>query len=166
MGFSSLKTTVVGGTMDVDEHCGFPIFSGPEWFRILLTGSRDWTDPRPVVLGLKNAARRAEGRKIVLVHGACRKGVDLIGNKWGLSCGLRVESHRAENFGPWPWCGPIRNRHMVSFSADLALAVIGPCTSSRCQIPDVHPSHGASGCADLAEEAKIPTYRYYHPKLR
>ncbi|MFB6934553.1 hypothetical protein [Streptomyces chartreusis] len=78
---------------------------------------------------------------------------------------LEIEQHPAqrhptEDFGPWPGAGPRRNAHMVSLGADACLAFIGPCTSPRCRRPGPHPSHGASGCADLAEQAGIPTRRW------
>jgi hypothetical protein len=49
---------------------------------------------------------------------------------------------------------------MVNLGADAALAFIGPCTSTRCRRTEPHPSHGASGCAALAEKASIPTRRF------
>jgi hypothetical protein len=49
---------------------------------------------------------------------------------------------------------------MVSLGADRCLAFIGPCTSPRCRKAGPHPSHGASGCADLAEAAGIPVRRW------
>jgi hypothetical protein len=139
-------------------------------FRILWTGSRDWINPSPIHRGLENAVKRAGDRRPVLVHGACGwpnlRGADRIAHLWALSHGISVEPHPAEAFGPWPECGPLRNQHMVSLGADLCLAVIGPCTSSRCRRSGVHPSHGASGCADMAQGVGITTYRYYHSDLR
>lgn len=99
------------------------------------------------------------GRALVVVHGAAR-GADAMADQWARKNSATVERHRAEQFGPWPQCGPIRNRHMVNLGADICLAFIGPCTSSRCRRPGPHPSHGASGCADLAEQAGIPVRRY------
>jgi hypothetical protein len=50
---------------------------------------------------------------------------------------------------------------MVSLGADLCLAFIGDCTSPRCDIEGEHPSHGATGCASLAEAAGIPVRRFF-----
>lgn len=133
-------------------------------YRILVTGSRDWTDTGQIWLRLGDAVgtihRDALHREIVIVHGACPTGADQIADEWGRRYGATIEQHEAEDHGPWPYCGPIRNQHMVSLGADLCLAFIGPCTSPRCRRPEPHPSHGASGCADLAEQAGIRTRRW------
>ncbi|WP_405461642.1 DUF2493 domain-containing protein [Streptomyces sp. NBC_00101] len=136
-------------------------------YRILITGSRDWTDRAAIgnALTAIAAANAFSDRPTVIVHGACPTGADTIADGWARWHGARsplitVERHRAEEHGPWPRCGPIRNQHMVSLGADLCLAFIGPCTSTRCRRTDDHPSHGATGCANLAEAAGIPTKRY------
>ncbi|MFF7880994.1 SLOG family protein [Streptomyces sp. NPDC020794] len=133
-------------------------------FRILVTGSRDWDDVDEVWLRLGDAVgpihRDNISREIVIVHGDCPRGADAIADQWGRKYGATVEGHRAEDFGPWPRCGPIRNRHMVGLGADLCLAFIGPCTKATCRKPRPHGSHGTTGCADLAEAAGIPVRRF------
>ncbi|HEY9438735.1 MAG TPA: DUF2493 domain-containing protein [Streptomyces sp.] len=130
-------------------------------YRILVTGSRDWNDRDRVWLELGNAVAPVPiDREIVIVHGHCPSGADAMADAWARKYGATIERHRAQDFGPWPTCGPIRNQHMVSLGADRCLAFIGPCTSPRCRRPGPHPSHGASGCADLAEAAGIPVRRY------
>lgn len=136
-------------------------------YRILVTGSRDWAD-RDAIDGALTAIAAANvfhQRATVIVHGACPTGADAMADDWARWHAQRsplidVERHRAEDFGPWPRCGPLRNRHMVNLGADVCFAFIGPCTSPRCKISDPHPSHGATGCADLAEAAGIPTRRW------
>lgn len=59
-----------------------------------------------------------------------------------------------------PAAGPRRNGTVVAKGADQCLAFIGPCTNRRCRRPEPHGSHGATGCADLAEKAGIPTRRW------
>ena len=136
-------------------------------YRALVTGSRDWPTPAVVWAALNDIRDEAltSDRHLVVVHGACPRGADEHAAHWCRTArqftnGVTEERHRAEDFGPWPHCGPVRNRHMVSLGADLCLAFIGPCTSPRCRRIDPHPSHGASGCADLAEQAGIPVRRY------
>lgn len=134
-------------------------------YRVLVTGSRSWDDVTTIAAALEQALIDSDGRPVLVVHGACPSGADRYADhyaRWlrGRGCFVDVETHRAEDFGPWPRCGPIRNRHMVSLGADRCLAFIGPCTSPRCRKPRPHPSHGASGCADLAEQAGIATRRY------
>lgn len=134
-------------------------------YRVLVTGSRDWDDVTTIGAALEQALIDSDGRPVLVVHGACPSGADRHADhyaRWlrGRGCSVDVEPHHAEDFGPWPACGPFRNKHMVSLGADLCLAFIGPCTSPRCRRPDPHPSHGASHCAYLAEQAGIPTRRF------
>lgn len=134
-------------------------------YRILVTGSRDWTDTDRLRHELTRAWLTAEG-PFVVIHGGCPTGADDLASDWVANMleaemgAVSEEAHRAQGFGPWPACGPKRNAHMVRLGAEICLAFIGPCTSPRCRRPDPHPSHGASGCADLAERAGIPTRRF------
>lgn len=134
-------------------------------YRILVTGSRNWDDidrlrHQLTLTWLKNPS------PFTVVHGACPTGADDLASDWVANMleaemgDVREEPHRAQDFGPWPACGPLRNAHMVSLGADLCLAFIGPCTSPRCRRIDPHPSHGATNCADLAEKAGIPVRRF------
>ncbi|MER5966677.1 SLOG family protein [Streptomyces sp. NPDC002057] len=140
-------------------------------YRILATGSRDWTDTDAVREALDDIyVLTPHSRLLVVVHGACPTGADAIASAW-----VREQrrpwfvteephparGHPTQDFGPWPGAGPRRNGFMVGIGADACLAFIGPCTSPRCRRTDPHPSHGATGCADLAEAAGTPTQRYY-----
>jgi hypothetical protein len=136
-------------------------------YRILITGSRDWPTPETVWSALNDARAEAPLRdqQLVVVHGACRTGADRHADAWARwhqnrGQNIDIEEHPAPDFGPWPACGPLRNAHMVSLGADICVAFIGPCTSTRCQRPGPHPSHGASHCAHLAEQAGIPVRRF------
>ncbi|MET7688025.1 SLOG family protein [Streptomyces sp. NPDC005483] len=130
-------------------------------YRILVTGSRAWNDHDTIHKALADTVRPLPAnREIVIAHGACPTGADHIADQWARAYGARPEAHHPEDHGTWPRCGPIRNHHMVTLGADICLAFIGPCTSHRCHRPRPHPSHGASGCADLAERAGIPTRRW------
>jgi hypothetical protein len=130
-------------------------------YRILITGSRAWPDRDRVWLELGNAVgTRPIEQEITIVHGACPTGADQMAHEWAHKYGATPEPHPAEDHGPWPRCGPIRNWHMINLGADLCLAFISGCTSQRCHRPRPHPSHGASGCADLAERAGIETRRW------
>lgn len=136
-------------------------------FRILVTGSRDWSDIELVRDALVHAAY--QHFPLTVVHGACPTGADAIASWWvrqfSRNLDVTEEKHPAQrhpqrDFGSWPAAGPRRNAFMVGLGADLCLAFIGPCASRRCSRPRPHPSHGASGCADLAERAGIPVKRY------
>ncbi len=133
-------------------------------YRVLITGSRDWDDKQAVWSALAEAVRTVPpDREIAIVHGACPTGADEIAHQWALGYGATPEPHRATwvvNGRRDRGAGPRRNRHMVSLGADICLAFIGPCTGAHCQLPRPHPSHGASGCADLAEATGIPVRRW------
>lgn len=130
--------------------------------RILVTGSRDWSDRDAIEGALYSAWEQlGGGASITLVHGHCPTGADRIAE-------LVWSTHRPRNpieRHPADWskgrgAGPERNREMVELGADVCLAFIGPCTSPRCDIPGKHDSHGATGCADLAGVAGIEVRRF------
>ena len=113
--------------------------------RILITGSRDWTDRDTLYQAL---AQHAEPYATV-VSGACPTGADRMAEEWGeIQPDITVERHPAdwERFGRS--AGPKRNREMVNLGADICLAFIK------------NNSRGASMTADLAERADIPTVRF------
>lgn len=130
--------------------------------RLLVTGSRDWTDQLAIVKALWDAHAELSPGTITLVHGACPTGADHIADMVWSTNQHPVERHPAERYGRWPACGPIRNKAMVDLGADLCLAFINPCTSRRCVRRDVHDSHGAAHCVTLAIKAGIPV-RVFRP---
>lgn len=135
--------------------------------RVLVTGSRAWTDPAVVTNALTAllASAVASGRTLTVVHGAAPRGVDAHAEAWARwhqrSGSVAIERHRATAHGEWPGCGPRRSAFMVGLGADLCLAFIAPCTAADCHRPGSHGSHGATHCAALAESAGIPTRRRY-----
>lgn len=139
--------------------------------RVLVTGSRDWPDDFTVddTLTEIEARRNTPGAPFVVVHGACPTGADAYAARWVAEWGgypVPGGEYVAEEPHPADWsrgrkAGPERNAAMVALGADLCLAFIGPCTSPRCHRKDRHCSHGATGCADLAEAAGIETWRFY-----
>lgn len=112
--------------------------------RILITGSRDWTDVPFIARMLAIAARLHPGA--VLVHGDCR-GADRIAAQIWIRWGLPTEPHPAD-WSRGRAAGPIRNAEMVKAGADLCLAFLLP------------GSRGAVHCAHLAEQAGITTKRF------
>lgn len=138
-------------------------------YRILVTGSRDWQNRAAIddALTALAAANTFHNRTTVIVHGACPTGADAMADDWARwhaarSPLIEFERHRA-NWRPNGVldrsAGYRRNAAMVSLGADMALAFIGPCTKSNCRQPQAHGSHGATHCADLAEQAGIPVRR-------
>ncbi|MGW5690303.1 SLOG family protein [Streptomyces asiaticus] len=143
---------------------------GAKPYRALITGSRDWDDVTAIGAALEQALIDAGPRPVVVVHGACPSGADWHADhyaRWMRGQGVAIDveqhpaqSHPTEDFGPWPGAGPRRNAHMVGLGADVLLAFVGPCSSSRCRKPQPHPSHGTSCCIALAEQAGIPVRRW------
>jgi hypothetical protein len=117
--------------------------------RILITGSRDWTDVRRIHFALEDFWVRANTPKgIILVSGACPTGADKIaedyvGNRWG-----DLERHPADWTTHGKRAGFIRNSEMIKLGADICLAFIK------------NESKGATHTANLAEKAGILTVRY------
>lgn len=130
--------------------------------RILVSGSRSWTDVDTIWGALDILAEQARGlgETVTVVHG-CAVGADIIADRWVRDCAAKGWPVHAERH-PADWklgrrsAGHERNRVMVDAGADVCLAFVGPCTSSRCRITEPHGSHGATGCIELAERAGIP----------
>jgi hypothetical protein len=141
--------------------------------RLLISGSRMWDDVSAVHARLDAIAEecRANRQTLTVVHGAA-KGVDTIAcgwvrdrqrhgwpvsedphpADWNADCTdeCKPGHRRAHRNGVTTYCpaeGQYRNASMVQLGADRCVAFIRD------------GSTGASGCADLAEAAGIPTVR-------
>jgi hypothetical protein len=133
-------------------------------YRVLVTGSRDWDDAAAVRAALNSVlAEIPAPRPIIVVHGDCPTGADIMAKVWATTwC---QDERVTEEPHPAAWhlgrkAGPERNLAMVRAGADVCLAFIGPCTSPRCDRIDAHGSHGATGCATLAEATGVPVRRW------
>lgn len=116
--------------------------------RVLITGSRAWTREDLI----HEALRRVYDTwgPFRLVHGGAI-GADQLAGKI-----MRQHNYGVVEVHPAQWAqhpgrsgGFARNKFMVDLGADLCIAFI------------LNHSNGASGCADLAEEAGIPTRRIH-----
>jgi hypothetical protein len=139
---------------------------------ILVTGSRSYTD-RAMVVGVLNLELAWRG-PLVLMQGGCRHGPDLFAADWGnaLDDNDVIVLERPVTDAEWTtygsYAGPRRNRRMVEELAVLytygvevrCMAFLGPCTMPHCIRPEAHHSHGATGCADMAEAAGLWTTRH------
>lgn len=144
--------------------------------RVLVTGSRDWQDYEAVSGAIVRAVQawleiypqlqRTTVTQSVVPHGACPTGADALADQFCTHVtNWTVERHPADWAAYGRAAGFRRNAEMVELGADLCLAFIGFCTSVRCDLNSLHPSHGASHTADLAEQRGIPTVRYHSPGL-
>lgn len=117
--------------------------------RILVTGSRHWSNETAVRNALTNTLRVLDvpAARAVLVHGDA-PGLDTIAAKVAWSLGMAVEAHPAKWSEHGRAAGPIRNAEMVAAGADVCLAFpLGGPSGSR----------GTYNCLRAAREAGIPT---------
>jgi hypothetical protein len=119
-------------------------------YRILVTGSRSWTDYALVAhaLGVVIGQSGAALSDIVIVHGACPSGADAMAARLARQRGYRTDARPADWNRLGNRAGFIRNAEMVASKPDICVAFIRA------------GSRGATHCADLAEKAGVPTRRY------
>ncbi|QIS02344.1 DUF2493 domain-containing protein [Nocardia brasiliensis] len=115
----------------------------PKRFRVLVTGSRTWTDHSAI----QYALAPFRSRDAVLVHGNAR-GADRIAAGIWHAWGEHDEPHPADWEREGRAAGLRRNQRMVDAGADVCLAFI---QDNSC---------GASHTADRAQAAGIPTMRH------
>ena|SRR5690242_3933949 len=111
--------------------------------RILITGSRDWTNHALIVREL--TAQYMETPDAILVSGGCPSGADRFCEEIWVNLGGTIEVHPAD----WTLgrgAGILRNQQMVDLGADV-------CFAFR-----KNYSRGTTHCANAATMAGIPTY--------
>lgn len=111
--------------------------------RILVTGSRDWTNETVIYKALRPYAGE-EDIFVTLVTGACRTGADPIAELFARDFGWNIERYPADWAQYGRKAGPIRNADMVGLGADVCLAFI------------LNNSRGSTGTVDLVRKAGIP----------
>lgn len=113
-------------------------------FRVLVTGSRTWTDHAAITAALDELLVR-HGTRLIVVHGGCRYGADAFADVWARVNWVLVERHPADWRRHGRCAGMVRNTAMVATRPDLCLAFIH------------RDSAGATHCATAAAAAGIPT---------
>jgi hypothetical protein len=148
---------VDAGTLWVPSVADVPV----AW---LASGRRPRTLPQ-LLDGITEVVAGAGFDQLLLVHGACRDGVDAVGAAWA-RVRRRVTGGRVvDEPHPARWCdglgaGFARNHAMVRLGADLCLALIAPCRRPGCRRAGSHGSHGVSHCAAAAAGAGIRVQRF------
>lgn len=129
--------------------------------RLLVTGSRTWSDEDVAHRALELVGWAAIPNQVTLVHGSAGRGLDRIARDWAAPRRPHwmLEPHPAMWADLGRRAGMVRNAEMVKAGASLCCAFINRCPDPACRRPRPHGSHGATGCADLAETAGIPTWR-------
>jgi hypothetical protein len=135
-------------------------------FRVLVTGSRDWTDyslfAEEIGKYIVEVSPDFDTNDVLIVHGDAASGLDFIAEEWAMVNGIKTEKHHPD-YEQYGRAAPqVRNQVMVAHGADVCLAFIKPChyDLARCRIQIPHGSHGASRTARLAEQAGIETRRF------
>ncbi|MDF5755801.1 SLOG family protein [Spongiactinospora sp. TRM90649] len=122
--------------------------TAPPAVRILITGSRTWTDASTIRDALAALTTEHSPDRLIIVHGACPRGADALADRAAARLGLAVERHPADWQRHGRAAGIRRNAAMVTAGADVCLAFIR----------DASP--GASDCARRAHRAGIPVRRW------
>lgn len=115
--------------------------------RILITGSRNWTDKKKVLYALVDQVMYKK-EDVVFIHGGCPTGADAIAGEWIDVMGVKTEVYPADWDKHGRAAGPIRNQQMVDLGADVCLAF--PLGESR----------GTRHCMKAAEKAGIKVINY------
>jgi hypothetical protein len=119
--------------------------------RILVTGSRNWTDLHTVEVALRKAylqlGRGALPDQVVVVHGGAA-GADSCAAVLAPRMGFQMEEHRADWSKHGRAAGPICNQQMVDAGATVCLAF------------PLGKSIGTRGCMRMAAQAGIPVVNY------
>ncbi|MBF6540764.1 DUF2493 domain-containing protein [Nocardia farcinica] len=137
--------------------------------RLLVTGSRNWTDRQIIRDALARAWRDLQPGPIVLVHGAAR-GADTIASdiwtggglpdephpaKWDQACGPTCTHRRQRDSRVYHTCaGGIRNQLMVDLGADLVLGF--PIGAGWSGTKDCLARARAAGIRDVREHQSGP----------
>lgn len=117
--------------------------------RVLITGSRDWSDREVIKRALfPFAVYAGQERDVTLISGACPSGADAIAEEIWEAWGLSVERHPADWKHHGKTAGLIRNQKMVDLGADICLAFRKDF------------SRGTTHCANAATMAGIETIWY------
>jgi YspA, cpYpsA-related SLOG family len=134
-------------------------------FRLLVTGSRSWTDYDVIraEIGQVVTERMSETGepypRIVVVHGAA-KGADLLAARAALEFRLGQEPHPADWQKYHKRAGYVRNEEMVAPGADLCLAFVLQCVRAACDGRTPHDTHGAAHCLGLARAAGVKVRKF------
>lgn len=139
--------------------------------RVLVTGSRNWTDRRAVWDALSQTATEYGIDGLIVVHGDAI-GADTFAKEWALANeteGVVNEPHPAGYTGTGSrrrWVHPlVRNQEMVDQGAHVCLAFVMPCVKASCHYSRPHPSHGTSHTMTLAEVAGIPVKPHHRRNI-
>lgn len=128
--------------------------------RILVTGSRDWTNTQKFNDTMHIVRQQFPNTEDwLIVHGDCPDGLDALADAWAKVRGIDREAHPAIWSEHGRTAGFRRNSEMVALGAEVCLAFMCPCTKRNCRKSGkAHGSHGTTHCSIEARKAGIPVW--------
>ena len=111
-------------------------------FKILITGSREWTDRRTITTALNEILKTIPAQDTVVIQGGCR-GADLLAKDIAKFLGMNVIEYPANWLLFGRYAGFRRNAEMVAQNPDVVLAF------------PIGESPGTRHCMKLARDAGI-----------
>lgn len=135
--------------------------------RLLVTGSRNWTDVDLINRVLASTWHQwGRPADATLVVGRARDGADAIAERIWREHGLPVDPFPAD-WSQGKHAGFDRNGRMVASGADVCAAFVAPCIKRGCPNRRPHGSHGTLDCMHKARAAGIRVVPFYsHLELR
>lgn len=133
-------------------------FNSPN-FVVIVTGPRDWTDPKTVWRPLDLTL--AHYGSLLVRNGKATRGVDSMVSDWTdarRGHGVTEDPHYADWDTHPRQAGFIRNGEMVKAlpRADVVMAWGLPCKkNARWCPPGIHPTHGTADCVEQARAAGL-----------
>lgn len=118
--------------------------------RIIISGSRDWTDPEPIRQLLIRSTQHIPA--LLVTHGAAR-GADNIADELARGMGIPTDPHPADWRGRGKAAGPLRNREMAELGAVA-------CYCFKDGFNRKLDKGGTENMAKLAKEAGIVVWAY------
>lgn len=114
--------------------------------RVLVTGSRKWTDNDVIAEALFDVESEMEDQyeEFIIVHGDCPLGADRAARNYAVHNGIKEERHSAKWNEHGRAAGHIRNKLMVDTKPDHALVFIKG------------ESKGTLNCLEHIKKAGIP----------
>lgn len=116
--------------------------------RILITGSRKWTDYTTIFNALEKYNHNHTANDPVIVISGNAKGADTLAEKAARNLKYRLELYPADWNKYGKAAGMIRNRQMIQTGIDICLAF------------PTKESIGTWGCMREAKKAGIPVYQF------
>ena len=112
--------------------------------RIIICGSRDWTDKHTIHREIDRLLARY-GSELVIIHGVCETGADMIANDYCIEKDIRIIPFPAKWKRQGKAAGPIRNQRMIDEGKPQGVVAF-----------DLGGTPGTAGMINKAHAAGLP----------